>query len=347
MKNIENKGCQIVGIILVSILAVFIICCLINYKAVYAVFCNLTAKSIQMKENDEWKEGKTYLKVPYSDASDSDYVDIYVPTDIEHPKLLVLVHGGGFVMNDSQCRQARFMYQYFRDHGYACASVNYRLAQEAGFPGAIEDVKACIRFLRANAKEYGFDADRIAIWGESAGGYLACAAAFTNEGQFDGGSFIGEDESEMKISSRVQVLVDYYGSAELENRENDWKALGIPHIVTDIANSWLDNDDMEGYDSVITYWLRGKLKDKKEADLTQYIGQNLSEKSDLAVWIEHGNCDLTVPYLQSERLYEKLSKIIGSSNVHFQLIPGAGHAKDMLYSEEQLDEVRKFLEKHM
>ena len=53
----------------------------------------------------------------------------------------------------------------------ACASVNYRLAQEAAFPAAVEDCKAAVRYLRANADKYGYNADQITVFGESAGGY--------------------------------------------------------------------------------------------------------------------------------------------------------------------------------
>ena len=80
---------------------------------------------------------------------------------------------GGFVYNDSQSRQAQLMYRYFRDHGYACASVNYRLAQEAAFPAGVEDVKSAIRFLRANAEKYGYDPERFAIWESQLGVFIS------------------------------------------------------------------------------------------------------------------------------------------------------------------------------
>ena len=57
--------------------------------------------------------------------------------------------------------------------------MNRQSGMEAPYPAAIEDVKAAIRFLRANADTYGYDADRFAIWGESAGAYLATMAAVT------------------------------------------------------------------------------------------------------------------------------------------------------------------------
>jgi len=57
--------------------------------------------------------------------------------------------------------------------GYAVASINYRLSQHAVFPAQIEDCKAAIRWLRANAAKYHLDPDHIGVWGSSAGGHLA------------------------------------------------------------------------------------------------------------------------------------------------------------------------------
>ena len=132
-----------------------------------------------------WENGRELLHIPYAETSENQYLDLYLPDCSEKLPLLVLIHGGGFVFGDSQTRQVQWMYRYFRQHGYVCASVNYRLAQEAPWPAAIEDVKAAIRYLRANADGYGIDAGRIAVWGESAGGYLAAMAAVSEDDTFN------------------------------------------------------------------------------------------------------------------------------------------------------------------
>ena len=155
------------------------------------VLRNATAFNLKI-EAPEF-EGKTYEHVAYSEESQSDYLDLYVPWSEEPMPLLICVHGGGFVANDCQSRQAVLMYQYFRSKGYAVATVNYRLAQEATFPLPLSDVKAAVRFLRANASQYGYDPERFAIWGESAGGYLAVMAAVTGEEEYCMVPFIGED----------------------------------------------------------------------------------------------------------------------------------------------------------
>lgn len=344
------------GIIAGTLAAAIVITAGVNYRASYAVFRNLTARKLSLDEHAQWSGGRNYEKVPYAGDSVSQYLDLYVP-DTESPRLFVLVHGGGFISGDSQSRQSILMYQYFRDHGYACASVNYRLAQEAAFPAGLEDVKAAVRFLQSHAEQYGYDASRIAIWGESAGGYLAMAEAFSNENEFMGVRYFGQDEDEAAgkfYAGKAAVLVDYYGAADLGtiwNGTNDWKDLGIPQIVIDIANSWIDKKVLEGYSSVESYWMRREFsemdkEDRKAFDPHYFIDENLSRESGPAVMIVHGDCDITVPYLQSQRLYDHLVRTIGEDRTQFLLIRGEGHAADMLYSDDVLSEVDVFIRGH-
>ena len=349
---------KIIVIVLLAILGVFVVLAAIYHKAAYMTFRNLTAKKLKLDENDtNWDGGTSYVKVPYAADSDSQYLDLYVPENVEDPKLFVMVHGGGFIAGDSQTRQAQQMYRYFRDHGYACATVNYRLAQEEPFPGGLEDVKAAVRFLKSHARDYGYSIEHVAIWGESAGGYLATMAALTNDEEFMSASYIGQEEDEAagrQISAKVDVLVDYYGVMELSGLSpmaNDWKTLGIPTVVVDIANLWLRTDVIGDYPDVESYWMRKKADDwtEEEAALAgapYYIAENLNE-SDLAILIIHGDCDLTVPELQSERLYEQLTSEIGTDRVELWVIPDEGHAADMLYKDDLLDRVKTFIETHV
>ena len=249
------------------------------------------------------------------------------------------------------------MYRYFRDHGYACASINYRLAQEAPFPAGVEDVKAAVRFLQSHADEYGYDASRTAIWGESAGGYLAMTEAFSNENEFMGVRYRGQDEDDAAgkfYAGEAAILIDYYGAADLGTiwtSDSDWKALEIPQIVIDIANSWIDKKVLEGYSSVEAYWLRREFgemdeEDRKAFDPHYFLEENLSRESGPAVMIVHGDCDITVPYLQSQRLYDHLVRTIGEERTQFLLIRGEGHATDMLYSDDVLAKVDAFIQSH-
>ena len=365
-------------------------------RAVRAVWCNLTAKKLSLdeRERDDWNGGESYLKVPYASDSQSQYLDLYVP-DADAvssvPKLLVIIHGGGFIYNDSQSRQAQLMYRYFRDHGFACASINYRLAQEAPFPAAIADCKAAIRFLRAHAGEYGYDAEKIAVFGESAGGYLATMCAVTPEEQFSDVQFLSTDEAvggaeaavqdatagtaldasaapgtasdaasaapgtapdtpaaAPAVSAKVDVLVDYYGHIDNEGADADWAELAIPKVVRTIANAWVNGEVLQGYADVESFWARKNISEmtqdeKKMMDPHAWIDKNSAGLSGMRAWIIHGDADITVPYLHSSRLTAHLVQKIGQENVTYTLVPGMGHAADMLYSEEVLAGLEKYL----
>jgi acetyl esterase/lipase len=116
-------------------------------------------------------------------------LDVYHPPEGVAPKRLAIVHlfGGGFfagnknagyIINDAKALGAR---------GYTSVSANYRLQSQGSWPGQIHDVKAAIRWTRANAAKLGVDDDKIVIAGYSAGGMLALLAAGTNgKPEFEG-----------------------------------------------------------------------------------------------------------------------------------------------------------------
>ena len=88
-------------------------------------------------------------------------LDIYLPAKADHPlPVVVWIHGGGWSAGSKEaCPAVQFV-----GKGYAVASINYRFSQHAVFPAQIEDCKAAIRWLRANAKKYNLDADHIGVW---------------------------------------------------------------------------------------------------------------------------------------------------------------------------------------
>lgn len=95
-------------------------------------------------------------------------LDLHRPPT-ENPPLLVYVHGGGWRAGDKKDMPVVDLY----DLGYAIASVDYRLSTQAQFPAQVHDIKAAIRFLRANASRLHVNATKIGILGSSAGGHLA------------------------------------------------------------------------------------------------------------------------------------------------------------------------------
>ena len=96
-------------------------------------------------------------------------LDLYLPATGSRWPLVVAIHGGAFRMGSKDGEPAGA----FVARGFAVAAINYRLSQHAVFPAQIEDCKAAVRWLRANAGQYGYDPARIASYGASAGGHLA------------------------------------------------------------------------------------------------------------------------------------------------------------------------------
>jgi acetyl esterase/lipase len=165
-------------------------------------------------------------------------LDLYLP-DREDPPLVVYVHGGGWVAETrSNIPEPE---RYAAEWGCAIASVSYRLQdvpQEVGgeemydpanptprgsFPDHFVDVKAGIRWLRAHADEFGYDAERIATWGSSAGGHLALLAAVVDDVTDLGEAFADEVEKTVapEESSTVQAVVSWYGAADLTLTDDD------------------------------------------------------------------------------------------------------------------------------
>ncbi|HMF11018.1 MAG TPA: alpha/beta hydrolase, partial [Gemmataceae bacterium] len=95
-------------------------------------------------------------------------LDLYVPAKADAPlPIIVWIHGGAWMAGNKDGGVSALP---FVGKGYAVASINYRLSQHAAYPAQIEDCKAAIRWLRANAISYNLNSERIGDWGASAGG---------------------------------------------------------------------------------------------------------------------------------------------------------------------------------
>ena len=120
---------------------------------------------------------RTFKGVTYvTNGNAQQNLDLYIPTGVTRPlPLIVYVHGGGWGGGSSAELQGQSGWQTFLSQGFALASLNYTLSGTAKFPQQIFDVKAALRFLRANAGKYRLSG-KIGIWGGSAGGQLASLA---------------------------------------------------------------------------------------------------------------------------------------------------------------------------
>lgn len=108
-------------------------------------------------------------------------LDLYIPSTPD-PAIVVYAHGGGFQLGDKADAEHTRL-RGLAGHGVAVASIDYRHAPRYLLPAQVEDMTAAVRWLRANAGGYGLSAERIGVWGASAGGYLASMVALSGGAQ--------------------------------------------------------------------------------------------------------------------------------------------------------------------
>ncbi len=137
-------------------------------------------------------------------------LDLFEPKDQEGPLPAILwIHGGGW--KNGTGKGGAKMARYFAERNYVAVSISYRLSGEAPFPAHIQDCKAAVRWLRANAKQYGIDPERIGATGHSAGGHLAALLATSN-----GVEALEGDGGNAAFSSTIQAAVPMGAQTDLE-----------------------------------------------------------------------------------------------------------------------------------
>ena len=209
----------------------------------------------------------------------------------------------------------------FARAGYVVASIEYRTSSEAIFPAQLIDVKAAVRFLRAHAKAFCVDSDKIYAMGESAGGTMASLLGVTgDQKEFDQGDHLDQ-------SSAVQGVVDYYGVVDLSgaSAERD-RGAAAANQSNDVPYFAFEEFLGVGY---------GKAEAEK-ASAIRYI----SEKTP-PFMILHGTKDAVVPMAQSEALYAALQK--KGVPCEFAVVEGAAHGDDLFYQDEMTDRIISFL----
>ena len=201
------------------------------------------------------------------------------------------------------------------------ASIGYRLSGEAIWPAQIHDCKAAIRWLRAHAEEFGFDPDRIAVMGSSAGGHLV--AMLGTSGDISG--LEGTLGKHTDVSSRVQCVIDEYGPTNFLTM-NDFPGR-MNHLAADSPESRLLGQQITEVPHLV-----------REASPVTYVS-----KDDPPFLIIHGTDDPLVPYQQSVVFAESLKQV--GVPVILQRVENGEHGG--FGSEEIRVRTRMFLEKHL
>lgn len=163
--------------------------------------------------------GVVYTTLPETPFGRRDlHLDLFRPEKKGKYPALLLIHGGGWRSGDRTMENP--MAQQIASHGYVTATAEYRLSPEALYPAAVHDLKAAIRFLRAHAKQYQIDANRIAVSGTSAGGQLAALLGVTS-----GMAKFECNEGWNGYSSGIQAVLDIDGVLDFRDPNESAKDL--------------------------------------------------------------------------------------------------------------------------
>jgi acetyl esterase/lipase len=255
---------------------------------------------------------KEYRNLSYGPHKERNNLDLFIPESDAPVPVVLWVHGGGWSLGSKEGGNPAMP---LLEKGYAVAATNYRLSQQAPFPAQIEDVKAAVRFLRANAQKYHLDPERFGAWGASAGGHLVALLGTTGDTkEFDVGS-------NKDTSSRVQAVIDFFGPTDL-GRLSPPDAKGNP----------------------ITALLGGTTGEKKElaekANPIHYVA-----KDNPPFLIVQGDDDKLVPASQSELLETALKK--AGVECELKILKGAGHGGTPFNTPEMNQLYLEFFNKHL
>ena len=253
----------------------------------------------------------TLSNIAYGTDSAAQRLDVYLPPGPVIPRpILIWVHGGGWQNGDKfpATRAPGLMAL-----GFAVVSINYRLSGEAIHPAQINDCKAAVRWVRANAATYGFAPSRIGVWGSSAGGHLVALLGTTGGvASHEGVNLEGTVGGNLAFSSRVQAVVDHFGPSDFFNFDPT-------HTVANSPESLL-----------VGFWIQETLNNltnpafaPRVSALESVSSVTFASADDPPFLIAHGTADPVVPPTQSQSLSDMLTAAGVPNTLRF--IQGAGH----------------------
>jgi len=240
-------------------------------------------------------------------------LDVYTPVAPgPHPTILH-IHGGGWVGGTRESVELRAL--PYLEMGFAVVNISYRLARVSEAPAAVEDCRCALRWVHANAKEYGFDPNRIVVMGYSAGGHLALTTGMlTTAAGFD--RQCGGPQQEPKVAA----IVNWYGIADVV-------------------------DLLEGANAR-TYavgWL-GSRPDR--AEVAKRVSPMSHVRKDLPpILTIHGDADPVVPHRHGTGLHAALQK--AGATTELLTIPNGKHGNFPPADQiKALETIKAFFAKH-
>lgn len=265
----------------------------------------------------------TRVDIEYAKLGDRSLkLDLYRPqrdATARRSPLVVWVHGGAWRSGSKD----NVPLLRWLDHGFAIASVEYRLSPEAKFPAQVHDIKAAIRFLRARSDELGLDPERFVIAGGSAGGHLAALVGVSSGIAPLEGTTGEQVDAASDTPSDVSAIVSFYGASDLQTILKQSTEYGLSVRVP-----------------ALQLFLGGQPTELPEvAKLASPVTH--VDPTDPPLWLIHGDADPQMPVQQSRQLAD-LYRQTGLP-VDFEVIPGGRHGGEAFFAAERLDRIAKGL----
>ena len=219
-------------------------------------------------------------------------VDFYKPKNLTKPApLLVFIHGGAWKHGKRSDYKVYLI--PFAEMGYVTATVSYRLLDKWTYPACVEDIADAVNWFYSQSEKYGYDPDRIALIGGSAGGHLSMLGGY--------GWKNPKDSLTCESTHKIKAVVDIYGPVDFTTEY----ARNHPLITRFIAKSYSEAPELY-----------------VEASPAHYLRQGIPP-----TLIFQGSCDELVPASQSDTLKARLDRI-GVPCVYYKL-PGWPHTMDV------------------
>lgn len=270
---------------------------------------------------------RKFLDIQYGTLPEQK-LDVYLPEEGDGPwPLIIYVHGGGWMYGTKTLGAISCIIDAL-NHGYAVMTVDYRLVPNIAFPENIFDVKTAVRWARAHSAEYGFDPERFAMIGDSAGGHITLMIGFTAGHP----EYEGEQYGWAGYSSAVQAICDMYGPADLAFDHTIWfRESGVKRF------PYPGKDP--GYEPLFG---------TSNPDLLKLISPiSLVHKNIPPTMIQQGTDDGIVAYQHSTALAEKITRVCGADRVLLKLYPGRNHSDKAFLTKENCLEVLAFFDKYL
>ena len=274
------------------------------------------------------ESSKTWLDIDYvGDGIIGHKLDIFLPKKGKAPfPIIVTIYGSAWFSNSAKgsCFKDGFG-QALLKNGFAVVSINHRSSADAVWPAQLHDIKAAVRFIRANATKFSLDSSFVGVTGFSSGGHLSTMLGVTSNLKNAEIGSLGIDlegniGKNLNSSSHVNAVVDWFGPTNF--------------ITMDSCGSSFKHDDIKSPESSL---IGGAIQDNKDkvalANPISYISKNK-----VPFLIIHGTNDILVPYCQSQELYQKMQlKKIPSQ---FLTVDGGEHGPGVMidkYYKEMVD----------